>query len=619
MDLQPDSSEWAFSWSQLVGCWRGVATFEGVPGVHKDFSTYQHCCYASTRTVEARLFVSSVNGMPIMDRYFDSQLIWHLDDYVNLSLIGVVSSGVNEILNLSWIAAPPRENVGPMFSVKLRPFRPFTASVDEFECNDIYLQHDAQRLTMQTVVYYPTYRGDFRVLYPCPAFDGMADNFPVPARCVKIGVGVDAFRGCRPSENDSNELGLHEEGVTFIEYELIRYPDDYCGAANLISRSSLDDSPGTTLRTGAIIALVFISVFLCLAPLPFLRRYYRTSSNLQPSLEVPAEPDVDILGAQSSGDSCSDMIIPSSGVDFEGDSLRILACGHVEHWLVPIGNLGDFKLVEKGGFGAVFSGMMHKSSKVAIKTIKEVGGVNTSHLKALQHEIRILRRIRHPNIVLFQGITVMTYEGARHLALVLEWVDGGHMGKYLRSLHEKRVSEGLLKSVEVTLMMDISRALMYLHNQTPAIYHRDLKPENVLIEKVKPPRAKVTDFGLSALVKGETVTGRVGTRHYMAPEVWERLSYDASADMYSYGCIMWFVLTGSRPPLEDAKAHAIALRESFIETDMFLDLCIACLDVDAKSRPSVAEAHQLLSTLAETIAKDEMSTSDVRSKPSTSL
>eukprot|EP00928_Gymnodinium_smaydae_P079183 TRINITY_DN6317_c0_g1_i1.p1 TRINITY_DN6317_c0_g1~~TRINITY_DN6317_c0_g1_i1.p1 ORF type:complete len:629 (+),score=49.95 TRINITY_DN6317_c0_g1_i1:79-1965(+) len=618
-DLQRNSSEWSALWSQLDGCWSGIVMFDGVPGVHKDFSTYQHCCYASTRMVETRLFFSLVDGVPVVARYFDSQLIWHLDDNVHLSLSGVVSSGLNEILNLSQLVSPPPKDGGEELSVKLRPFRPFNAWADEFECNDIYLQHDAQRLVVRAVVYYPTYRGDFLVLHSCPAFHSSFNSLPVPERCVDLGVGVDALHGCRPRENDSNELGIHKEGVTFIEYALTRYPSDYCEAANLISTSSDDDSSGTMLHTGAIIALVFVSALLCLAPLPFLRRYCRTSSSLQPAFEVSAQSDADVRGAQSSGESGSDLIIPSSGVDFQGDSLHILACGHVEHWLVPIGNLGDFKLVEKGGFGAVFSGMMHKSSKVAIKTIKEVGGVNTSHLQALQHEIRILRRIRHPNIVLFQGITIMTYEGANHLALVLEWVGGGHMGKYLRSQHEKKVSEGLLKSVEVTLMMDISRALMYLHNQTPAIYHRDLKPENVLIEKVKPPRAKVTDFGLSALVKGETVTGRVGTRHYMAPEVWEKQSYDASADMYSYGCIMWFVLTGSRPPLEDAKAQAIAIRDSFPEPDVFIELCIRCLDADAESRPSVADAHEVLSTLAETIVKDEVSTSDVQSKPSVAL
>merc|ERR1712151_496489 len=71
---------------------------------------------------------------------------------------------------------------------------------------------------------------------------------------------------------------------------------------------------------------------------------------------------------------------------------------------------------------------------------------------------------------------------------------------------------------------------------------------NLLIETdIAPPRAKIADFGLSAVERSSKHTQRVGTPAYMAPEVQRSTPYSTSADVYSFGCILLFVLTSRHP------------------------------------------------------------------------
>eukprot|EP00928_Gymnodinium_smaydae_P003926 TRINITY_DN11382_c0_g5_i1.p1 TRINITY_DN11382_c0_g5~~TRINITY_DN11382_c0_g5_i1.p1 ORF type:complete len:653 (+),score=43.60 TRINITY_DN11382_c0_g5_i1:16-1974(+) len=616
------------AWSQLVGCWSGVVTFEGVPAIlaAKSEDGYHHCCFGSIRMVETRFSFSTIDDVPVVDRYFGNRLEWRLDETVLLTLQGMINFGINKVRNLPTDALSRRQDGdSSSFSLEFRPFYDSNASAGNrvasvaFECQNLYVQDDGERLVLRSVVYYPTHDKGFTALYACPHFDGNpveADTFPVPVRCPFMGSGLGTRSGCTTFKSESHPLGLHKMAVTFVEYELSRSHTDLCRDVNLFSSlgwNSDDSSSNKRLSVGALLAIVLVSVCVCLATLPLIRKYVCASrSNHLESKEAAGKLPHTIGALDSEDKTCE--IQASSGVDFQGEMMQLFAIGHVEHWVVRPEDVTDLELVAGGGFGAVFRGMMHRSSEVAVKTIKETGGVHNSQLIALQHETRILRRIRHPNIVLFQGITVVQYEGSDYLALVLEWIPGGHMGSYLRKLHVTNW-HGDLRGLEIRLMTDISRGLLYLHHQVPVIVHRDLKPENVLVEDVSPPRAKITDFGLSVLFTGEALRGRVGTRSYMAPEVFLRQSYGTSADMYSFGCIIWFVLIGKTPPKEDAKAAAIALRKKDIEQVSLVELCIACLADDPEARPQVSDAHALLTSGEATMPLCEASESDARLKP----
>jgi len=129
------------------------------------------------------------------------------------------------------------------------------------------------------------------------------------------------------------------------------------------------------------------------------------------------------------------------------------------------------------------------------------------------------------------------------LALVLELLEGQTVHDYVLDL---RVAPSLLE--RYALVIGICSGLCYLHCQTPRVVHGDLKGKNILVERQVPfPRAKLLDFGLSRmLTKHARPLG--GTLEYMAPEVaLSKSSPSCSADVFSFGGVAFFVITGRRP------------------------------------------------------------------------
>ena len=92
------------------------------------------------------------------------------------------------------------------------------------------------------------------------------------------------------------------------------------------------------------------------------------------------------------------------------------------------------------------------------------------------------------------------------------------------------------------IALDIANGMAYLHSQ--AILHRDLKPSNVLLTNNK--RAKISDFGMSVAITGQELTAETGTYRWMAPEVIKHESYSSNADVYSFGIVLWQLITVRR-------------------------------------------------------------------------
>lgn len=93
---------------------------------------------------------------------------------------------------------------------------------------------------------------------------------------------------------------------------------------------------------------------------------------------------------------------------------------------------------------------------------------------------------------------------------------------------------------------------MYLHTLKPPIMHRDLKSLNLMVDRKFSEHCqmniKIADFGLAKTITDEvTQSGVQGTYHWMAPEVFESKPYSLQADIYSYGIIMYEIITESIP------------------------------------------------------------------------
>lgn len=213
---------------------------------------------------------------------------------------------------------------------------------------------------------------------------------------------------------------------------------------------------------------------------------------------------------------------------------------------------------------------------VAIKAIERTSEKLTKKvLQNLEIEISILRTYRHPNIVCMHNVQ----KTDRHFYLVLEYCGGGDVQRLIRTRKDKRLSERLTRR----LMRDLSAGLKFLWGQE--LIHRDIKPQNLLLtgalpldELNDPARTpeeeakrqqidfpseqfalKIADFGFARHLQTASLAETLcGSPLYMAPEILQHHRYDAKADLWSVGTVMYEMITG-RPPFNGAN-HIDLLR-----------------------------------------------------------
>ncbi|XP_062189971.1 serine/threonine-protein kinase STE20-like [Phragmites australis] len=210
-------------------------------------------------------------------------------------------------------------------------------------------------------------------------------------------------------------------------------------------------------------------------------------------------------------------------------------------------DLEDLQEMGSGAFGTVFHGRW-KGTDVAIKRIKNscfmYPSPGTDKLIAeFWREAAILSKLHHPNVLAFYGIVNNGPGGT--LATVTEFMASGSLKKVL--LHKEKFLD---RRKRITLAMDAAIGMEYMHSKD--IIHFDLKSDNLLVNLNDPSRpiCKVADFGLSKVKQTTMVSGEMrGTLPWMAPEMLEMSSNRVSAkvDVYSFGIIMWEILTGQEP------------------------------------------------------------------------
>ncbi|KAF8392719.1 hypothetical protein HHK36_023068 [Tetracentron sinense] len=187
--------------------------------------------------------------------------------------------------------------------------------------------------------------------------------------------------------------------------------------------------------------------------------------------------------------------------------------------------------------GTVYHGLWY-SSDVAVKVFSNQEYSDDVILSFRQEVVSLLKRLRHPNILLFMGAVT----SPQRLCIVTEFLPRGSLFRLLQ-----RNACRLDWRRRIHMALDIARGMNYLHHCNPPVIHRDLKSTNLLVDKNW--TVKVGDFGLSHL-KCETYlttkTGK-GTPQWMAPEVLRKEPSDEKSDVYSYGVILWELVTEKIP------------------------------------------------------------------------
>ncbi len=202
--------------------------------------------------------------------------------------------------------------------------------------------------------------------------------------------------------------------------------------------------------------------------------------------------------------------------------------------------VSHFKILEllgAGGMGKVYKAIdMHSKNIVALKLLNPELLKETENKKRLAAEGRLLSSLSHPNIVKVFEIS----ESSEKSFIAMEYLPGGTLAEYLQSnypLTQKRLKE---------IVLQICNGMAEIHKQN--VIHRDVKTGNIMLDA--DGNIRIMDFGLSKspLVSTMTSLGTVlGTLGYVAPEQITNLNVDRRTDIFSFGVMLYELLTNHMP------------------------------------------------------------------------
>ncbi|KAI8556704.1 hypothetical protein RHMOL_Rhmol05G0274700 [Rhododendron molle] len=203
--------------------------------------------------------------------------------------------------------------------------------------------------------------------------------------------------------------------------------------------------------------------------------------------------------------------------------------------------VGEYVVGRQIGSGS-FSVVWHArhrvhGTEVAIKEIV-TGRLNKKLQESLMSEIVILKQINHPNIIRLHDII----EETGRIHLVLEFCRGGDLSMYIQQ-RKGRVPEATAKY----FMHQLAAGLQILRDNN--LIHRDLKPQNLLLSTNSDNAVlKIGDFGFARSLQPRGLAETLcGSPLYMAPEIMQLQKYDAKADLWSVGAILFQLVTGKTP------------------------------------------------------------------------
>lgn len=239
--------------------------------------------------------------------------------------------------------------------------------------------------------------------------------------------------------------------------------------------------------------------------------------------------------------------------------------------MIKLNQLKIEKLIGSGGFGRVYYGYLNhlkeeETEEVAIKEVlheekKENEDEETNNL----NEAMLISQLKHPNIIKFIGLSFKddnnnTDDGLTCLSnyyLIMEYAKGGSLNKILTNKNSLELTPQIL----IQWTLQIANGMKYLHDNS--IIHCDIKSANILLNinpfesSINDVILKISDFGLARkCFQSELKMNKAGTCSWMSPEVIKESLYSKSSDVWSFGVLVWEILTG-QIPYKQIEQHTI--------------------------------------------------------------
>ncbi|GMT26632.1 hypothetical protein PFISCL1PPCAC_17929, partial [Pristionchus fissidentatus] len=282
----------------------------------------------------------------------------------------------------------------------------------------------------------------------------------------------------------------------------------------------------------------------------------------------------------------------SMGPEDEAPSLTM---AHSER--IPVGNLIQIPtgavLAQDGAGGQAIV----YSCQLEIEGRRRKVAIKASSSQCTLSELAMLRRLEHVNIVKYFGLAELHGQQA----IVLEYCE--------TNLRAVISGHPIVKINFANHILSIASGIHYLHqNKT---LHRDLKPENILIDSNG--IAKLCDFGLARdFVHQSTLITIIGTRSYMAPELIRNTICSEKIDVWSFGIILWEMITGRRPyeGIDIAVlTYAIGKKKAQLpipiscEVESLIILLNRCWIEDPNDRPSMENVIGILLNVTDELSQ----------------
>ncbi|KAL0552069.1 hypothetical protein IC582_011162 [Cucumis melo] len=264
-----------------------------------------------------------------------------------------------------------------------------------------------------------------------------------------------------------------------------------------------------------------------------------------------------------------------------------------EKWTLDLRKLNMGEAFAQGAFGKLYRGT-YDGEDVAIKILERPeNDLEKAQLmeQQYQQEVMMLATLKHPNIVRFIG----SCHKPMVWCIVTEYAKGGSVRQFLM----RRQSRSVPLKLAVKQALDVARGMEYVHGL--GLIHRDLKSDNLLIFADK--SIKVADFGVARIeVQTEGMTPETGTYRWMAPEMIQHRPYTQKVDLYSFGIVLWELITGMLPfqnmtAVQAAFAVVNKGVRPIIPNDclpVLSDIMTRCWDPNPDVRPSFTEVVRML-------------------------
>ncbi|XP_049636074.1 mitogen-activated protein kinase kinase kinase 11 [Suncus etruscus] len=261
-----------------------------------------------------------------------------------------------------------------------------------------------------------------------------------------------------------------------------------------------------------------------------------------------------------------------------------------------------------GGFGKVYRGSW-RGELVAVKAARQDPDEDISvTAESVRQEARLFAMLAHPNIIALKAVCLEE----PNLCLVMEYAAGGPLS---RALAGRRVPPHVL----VNWAVQIARGMHYLHCEALVpVIHRDLKSNNILLlqpiegDDMEHKTLKITDFGLAREWHKTTQMSAAGTYAWMAPEVIKASTFSKGSDVWSFGVLLWELLTGEVPYRGIdclAVAYGVAVNKLTLPIpstcpEPFAQLMADCWAQDPHRRPDFASILQQLEAIEAQVQRE---------------